>query len=57
MVKLRPTHESVPRRFLIHDLDFPNELITARFIDFNNFTVIVSSINSEPSGLINLNMA
>ena len=52
---MRSTHESAPGAFLVHDSNFPNELITTRFIDFNYFTVLVSTINSESSGLTKLN--
>jgi hypothetical protein len=50
-MELKPTHESVPGGFFVHDLDLPLELVTARSVDFNNISILLSSINSESSGL------
>ena len=48
----RHTHESIPRRLFIHDLYAPNEVITARFVDFpKDLTILSKCINSESSSL------
>lgn len=51
VVELQLTHEGVPRGFLVRDLDFPSDFITVLSIDFNNFAILLSSIDSESSGL------